>query len=58
MKDDYIEAWTEEDGGPKTDPVVSAVKAARKADDEEYSNAFKNDKFDKEEDDEKKGEES
>lgn len=48
MKDDYIKAWTEEDGGEKTDPVVSAVKAARKMDDEEYATAFKTDKFDKE----------
>lgn len=47
MKDEYIEAWAEEEGGKQDDPVVSAVKAARQADADEYANAFKNDAFDK-----------
>ena len=44
-KDEYLEAWSEDDGEQKTDPVVAAVKAARKADDEEFRDAYENDKF-------------
>lgn len=46
-KDEYLEAWTEEGASEKkdADPVVEAVKAARKADDEAFADAFKNDNF-------------
>lgn len=45
-QDQYLEAWTEDDAKRDADPVVSAVKAARAADAEAFSDAFKNDKFD------------
>ena len=44
-QDQYLEAWTEEDEKKGADPVVSAVKAARQADSDAFSDAFKNDKF-------------
>lgn len=52
-QDQYLEAWTEGDERPDADPVVSAVKAARLADAEEFADAFKNDKFEKEKKDDK-----
>lgn len=47
MKDEYLEAWTEDDP-QKVDPVVEAVKAARKADADAFADAFKNDRFEEE----------
>ena len=44
-KDEYLEAWSEDEGEKKTDPVVAAVKAARKSDDDEFRDAYENDKF-------------
>ena len=44
-KDEYLEAWSEDEDEKKTDPVVSAVKAARKSDDDEFRDAYENDKF-------------
>lgn len=44
-KDQYLEAWTEDGEKPSTDPVVSAVKAARQADADAFADAFKNDQF-------------
>lgn len=46
-KDEYLEAWSEdgEDKREEADPVVEAVKAARKADADAFADAFKNDNF-------------
>lgn len=55
-QDQYLEAWTEDDTKRDADPVVSAVKAARAADAEAFSDAFKNDKFEEPKEKEKKAE--
>lgn len=46
-KDEYLEAWSEDDADSmkKVDPIVESVKAARKASDDEFADAFKNDNF-------------
>lgn len=45
-KDEYLEAWSEDDAeAKKADPIVESVKAARKASDDEFADAFKNDNF-------------
>lgn len=45
-KDEYLTAWSEEEGGtPAVDPVVESVKAARKAEADEFADAFTNDNF-------------
>ena len=44
-KDEYLEAWSEDEDEKKTDPVVAAVKAARKSDEAEFRDAYENNKF-------------
>lgn len=45
---DYEAAWAEDkkpEDEKKADPIVSSIKAAKKADEEAFADAFKNDKF-------------
>lgn len=44
-KDQYIEAWDEDQEKKEVDPIVASVKAAKKADAEAYIDAFKNDNY-------------
>lgn len=44
-KDEYLKAWSEDEGEQKADPVVAAVKASRKSDEDEFRDAYENDKF-------------
>ena len=44
-KDEYLEAWSEDEEAKEADPVVVAVKIARKTDDSEFRDAYENDKF-------------
>lgn len=43
---EFAEAWAKEaNDEAKNDPLVESIKAARKAADDEFEDAFKNDKF-------------
>lgn len=44
-KDEYLEAWAEDEDKKDADPIVESVKAARKAADDEFADAFTNDNF-------------